>query len=238
MSTTHFGAANAARQKFFKELSLIGTFFVLTVTISNVAYGIFGFKLLPVFKVTFDTFHAWCHFILHIFVFSWLTYFLEWLWYGLIWFCSWFLPIIPWRPRIIIPGLVTDVALVSLALTRVFQSADLIVPRPIRAEGREQDDLRALGRDTEGRGTLLGSGAPVRGAHKRGNLELDRRYSSLSDLSHSWLCEVQHSRKACAHIAGGKCSTVGFHSPDGLHDQCVGGTTFVLPNNDRAEAIF
>jgi len=138
MSTTHFGAANAARQKFFKELSLIGTFFVLTVTISNVAYGIFGFKLLPVFKVTFDAFHAWCHFILHIFVFSWLTYFLEWLWYGLIWFCSWFLPIIPWRPRIIIPGLVTDVALVSLALTRVFQSADLIVPRPIRVEAESK----------------------------------------------------------------------------------------------------
>lgn len=134
----YLATVKAAFTKFSKELTLIGIFFVVLVTISNVAYGIFGFTLLPIFKVSFDAFHAWCHFILHMFVFSWLTYSLEWLWYGLIWLCSWFVPIIPWRPQIIIPGLLTDVALVSLAFTRVFQSADLIVPRPTRAEAERK----------------------------------------------------------------------------------------------------
>jgi hypothetical protein len=41
-------------------------------------------------------------------------------------------PIIPKWPEIIIPSLITDLALVSLAFTRVFQSVDYIIPRAER----------------------------------------------------------------------------------------------------------
>ncbi|CAG0941488.1 hypothetical protein BROC_01471 [Candidatus Brocadiaceae bacterium] len=131
---TYLFTVKAEFKKYAKELSLIGTFFVVVVTISNMVYGIFGFTLLPIFKDSFDAFHAWCHYLLYIFVFSWLTYSLEWLWFALTWLCSLIVPIIPWRPQIFIPGLVSDLALVSLAFTRVFLSADLIVSRSIRAE--------------------------------------------------------------------------------------------------------
>jgi len=124
----------AAFGKYSKELTLIGTFFVVVVTISNITYTIFGFSLLPIFEVTFAAFHDWCHYLLQILVFSWLTFLLEWLWYILVWTISLIFPVIPWHPDIVVPELVTDFALVSLAFTRVFQSADLIVPRAIRAE--------------------------------------------------------------------------------------------------------
>jgi hypothetical protein len=123
---------------FLRELSLIGTFFVLTVTISNLAYRLFGFTLIPVVKVSFEAFHAWCHWILHVLVFSWLTALLGWLWYCVVWLCSWLFPVIPWRLQIRVPSIVSDFALVSLALTRVFQSADLIVPREVRAQAESQ----------------------------------------------------------------------------------------------------
>lgn len=124
--------AKAAGKTYIKELGLIVTFFILVVTFSNVAYQIFGFRLIPIFRTAFDAFHEGCHFVLHILVYSWLTYFLEWAWYGLMWLCSLLTPIVPWRPHIVIPGIVTDIALVSLAFTRVFQSTDLIVPRADR----------------------------------------------------------------------------------------------------------
>lgn len=99
------------------------------VTISNISYRLFEFKLLPVFELTFDAFHDFCHYIMHLFIFSWLTFILESIWFCLTIICSWFLPIIPKWPLIVIPSLITDLALVSLAFTRVFQSVDFIIPR-------------------------------------------------------------------------------------------------------------
>jgi len=126
---------------------------VLWVTIANLAYRLLGFPLLPLFKVTFNAFHAWCHFVLNGLVYSWLTSILGWMWYGSVWLASWVFPLVPWRPRIVVPGWWSDLALVSLALTRVFQSADLIVPRHIRAEaeGQMTDQLWAEIQSVEGR---------------------------------------------------------------------------------------
>ena len=71
-------------------------------------------------------------------MFSWLTYCLEFIWHGLTWIASLVSPIIPNWPNITVPSLLTDIALVSLAFTRVFQSADLIVPRNDREEARSK----------------------------------------------------------------------------------------------------
>lgn len=129
--------ARAAGKRYIKEWSLFVTFFVVVVTFSNVAYKIIGIRLIPIFETAFDAFHDWCHFALHIIVYSWLTFLVEWAWYGLVWLLSLLTPIVPWRPHIVVPGIVTDVALVSLALTRVFQTTDLIVPRSDREAAEE-----------------------------------------------------------------------------------------------------
>lgn len=134
----HLNTAKAAGKTYLKEWGLIVSFFILTVTISNLTLKIFGFRLIPVVKTAFDAFHDFCHLIMRLLVFSWFTYCLESIWYGLTWLCSLLLPIIPWRPYITIPGLVTDIALVSLAFTRVFQTSDLIIPRPVREEAENK----------------------------------------------------------------------------------------------------
>lgn len=119
---------------YLSELSLLFTFFVLVVTISNFTYKVFQFRLIPIVKTALDAFHDWCHLILQTLVFSWVTYFLEWIWYGFTWLCALLLPVIPWRPQITIPGLITDLALVSLAFTRVFQGTDFVIPRSVREQ--------------------------------------------------------------------------------------------------------
>lgn len=138
MSKDYFDTAKAAGQTYFKELSLFFTFFVLVVTISNLTYQIFGFKLIPIVKTAFDAFHDWCQLVLHLLVFSWVTYCLEFIWHGLTWIASLVSSIIPNWPNITVPSLVTDIALISLAFTRVFQSADLIVPRKDREEAESR----------------------------------------------------------------------------------------------------
>ena len=61
---------------YWRDLGFIFSFFLLVVSITNIAYTIFGFKLTEFFAVTFDTFHAFLHFTLNILVFSWLSYLL------------------------------------------------------------------------------------------------------------------------------------------------------------------
>lgn len=131
-------AVKSAISPYLNDINRLFTFFVLVVTISNLTLRIFGFRLIPEVKTAFEAFHEFFHFIMHLFVFSWFTYCLESLWYGLTWICSFLLPIIPWRPHITIPPLVTDIALVSLAFTRVFQTADLVVPREVRANAENR----------------------------------------------------------------------------------------------------
>ena len=130
--TENLKTVKDATKTYFSELGNFLTFFVLVVTISILTHKIFGFRLIPVVKTAFDAFHDFCHFIMSVLVFSWLTYFLKSVWYAITWIISRLFPVIPWWPHIIIPPLVTDIALVSLAFTRVFQTADLIIPRNIR----------------------------------------------------------------------------------------------------------
>jgi len=123
-----------AHGRFSKELGLVGTLFVVTLTLANLVHQLFGIRLLPFFQASFAAFHEWCRIVLHVFVFSWATSLVEWLWYGTTWVVSLLLPIIAWRPHIVIPPIVSDIALVSAAFTRVFGSTDLIVPRRERAD--------------------------------------------------------------------------------------------------------
>ncbi len=186
----------AAYKKFSKELTILGTFFFVVVSISNIAYGFFGFTLIPIVKVNFEAFHAFCQYVLHIFVFSWLTYSLEWLWFALIWLCSQIVPIIPWRIHIIIPGVVKDIALVSLAFTRVFQSADMIVPRPIRAEAENNMTSELWSEIQNVEGSFWG---PVHRFFDRTNA----RIWKMIDLVHHILTyPIRRFPKLCALIRG------------------------------------
>ena len=128
----------SAGKNYAKELEYIGLFFLIIVTLSNIARKCFGFTLIPFFEITFDAFYNFTHYILHLFVFSWLTYFLKSIWYGTTLVFSLFLPIIPNWPKLVIPEVFSDLALVSIVLTRVFQSVDFIIPRKERADAENR----------------------------------------------------------------------------------------------------
>lgn len=137
-----------AGKSYFGEIGNLITFFVLVVTLSNLAHKLFGFRLIPQIKTAFDAFHDFFHFIMSVLVFSWLTSVCEALWYGFTWLLSLLFSVIPSWPHFIIPAIVTDIALVSLAFTRVFQTADLIIPRRVR-ESAEKDMTPALWKEIE-----------------------------------------------------------------------------------------
>ncbi len=127
----------SANKKYNKELGSFGIFFVLSITITNLIHRLFGFTLLPIFQVGFDAMHEFCRFILQTFVFSWVLYILESICYFILKVLSFVCPIIPYWPKFIIPHIIIDFILVSLAITRVFQSADFIIPRNLRQEAEE-----------------------------------------------------------------------------------------------------
>lgn len=133
-----FRAAKAAISPYKDNLDRVFNFFVLTVSISLITHKIFGFRLIPQVKLTFEAFHEFIHDIMHLLVFSWLSYSLESLWYWITLICSIFLPVIPWRPQITIPSVIADIAFVSLAFTRVFRATDLQIPRHLRAIAERQ----------------------------------------------------------------------------------------------------
>lgn len=128
----------ATTKKYTIELSKISFFVFSVATITNWFYRIFHFDLAPIFEYSIGIFHDFFHFILSLFVYSWLTKLIELILYGLLWISSWITPLIPWRIQITIPELYTDFALLSLAITRVFASADLSVPRSKRADAENQ----------------------------------------------------------------------------------------------------
>lgn len=138
MTTADTTEPRASIRKAFdtysKEIALVGTFFVLTLTLANFVHRVFGIALLPFFQATFEAFHKWCHIVLHVLIFSWVTALAEWCWYGITWVGSLLLPIVAWKPNLVIPPLVSDISLVSVAFTRVLSSTDLIVPRDQRRE--------------------------------------------------------------------------------------------------------
>lgn len=150
MPSDSFSTVRGAYKEYIsKDLKIVGVFFMAWVTISYVAHRL-GFKMPGVFETTFDAFHEWAHIVLDVFVFSWVTYCLEWLWYGFTWLCSLVLPVIPWRPQLLVPDAVIDFALVSLVLTRVFGSTDVLVPRAEREQAAHTPELKKQEREIEG----------------------------------------------------------------------------------------
>ena len=125
--------AHIVVRSWWRDLGFIFSFFVVVVSLTNIAYTIFGFRLTEFFAITFDNFHLFLHFVLNVLVFSWLTYLLQWLWFSLTWLGSFILPFVkPWYPQITVPAWISDVMLLSLALHRAYDSAYALVPWEVR----------------------------------------------------------------------------------------------------------
>jgi hypothetical protein len=133
-----FRASYHASKSYSKELTYIVTFFMVVVTVSNFLYGIFHFALVPIFEVSFNSFHTFCQLIVQCLIYSWLIYIISSIFYHTMAIISIVFPIVPWWPKLAVPGWVVDIALLSAAITRVFQATDLIVPRSIRAEAESE----------------------------------------------------------------------------------------------------
>ena len=147
---------HSACSSYTKELTVIGSFFALTVGFSNFAYNILGFSFFPLAEYTFQQFHVFCRILLHILVFSWALPIADWTVYAITAILSVFAPIRPWLPEFQLPSWWGDLALLSLVLNRVFQTTDLIVPRSERAEAElnTTQDMRKGISESEG---LIGS---------------------------------------------------------------------------------
>lgn len=122
-----------AAKRTYGELGVAVTILAVWLAISNLTIRVFKPPLLPFLQATFEIFHQWCRFLLEIFVLSWLLPIAEAVSFSLIWVVCLFLPVRPWWPDITVPAAAIDVALVSIAFTRVFSSVDLIIPRDERA---------------------------------------------------------------------------------------------------------
>ena len=150
---------HTVRQAYYtygKELGIPLTFLIITVSLANLARHFFGIVLLPVFEASFDAFHYWCHLILHLLVFSWVIPMAEWSLYGITWVVSLLLPVVAWKPDIVIPPVVSDISLLSAAFTRVFSSTDLIVPRRKRAAAEKATTPEQLKEIDELEGSFWG----------------------------------------------------------------------------------
>jgi hypothetical protein len=138
LPSTLFRASHRASKSFFKELTFLGTFFAIVVTISNLLYGIFHFPLIPIFEISFNAFPAFCQLLVEYLIYSWLIYIISWAFYCTLMVISIFLPVVAFWPQIVVPGWIVDAALLSAAITRVFQATDLVVPRSARAAAENE----------------------------------------------------------------------------------------------------
>lgn len=133
-----FHTAQRAQKAFARDLALAGAFFVLTISLISLAKTLFGYQFIHIFDISFASFHAFFHLILHVLVFSWLIFLMKLAFYSLLKVASLFADIKPFWPHIVFPVWISDFAFVSLALTRVFQTTDLVVPRAERAKAESQ----------------------------------------------------------------------------------------------------
>ncbi|MGF2411078.1 MAG: hypothetical protein ACQUYJ_02060 [Ferruginibacter sp.] len=127
-----FKSTKEVRRKYSNELSKLAAFFLAFMSFVLLIKRFFDIKLLPVVALSLEAFHQFCHAILHFFVFSWVIAAVKIIVYALLWLLSHFTSVLPHWPHISICLLYTDLALVSLALTRIFRSADIVVPRSER----------------------------------------------------------------------------------------------------------
>ena len=132
---------------------------------------------------------------------------------GLFWTCSLFVFVVPWRPHIVIPGLVTDIALLSLAFTRVLQSADLIVGRSTRAAAERSMTPEMWDEIQKTEGPFWG---PIHRFIERvntRNLEIDRGESNTLSPIHSIFLSANFSCGPYSLLLPGVfCSGVSFVS--------------------------
>lgn len=125
------------KKSFGNDIALLVSFSVLVLSFINLANSIRGFPLISPFDETLQSLHKFCHQLLDTLVFSWLTHFLR----LIIWVLTLTFPVLiivipPWE-NIVIPSIYADISLLSIALTRVFYLADIIVPREKRTEAEK-----------------------------------------------------------------------------------------------------
>ncbi|WP_299533572.1 hypothetical protein [Ulvibacterium sp.] len=119
-------------KEYLVQLTILGSFLGLCLTISNISINLFEPPLLPFYAKSFEAFHSFCRIILEKIVFSWAVPLLESIIYAISWLGSLVLPIEPIWPKIKVAGLYVDFALISVALTKAFSSVDLLIPHPKR----------------------------------------------------------------------------------------------------------
>lgn len=126
-----FAARQTLKETFSRLGLLVGIFFV-TVTLLNWVHALLGIRLIPVFEKTVSGFRSFIHYTLDLLFFQWITLAIDWLIYFATLLLSKLFQISPYLPDFQIPGWFMDLAIISIALLRVFESAYLVVPRSDR----------------------------------------------------------------------------------------------------------
>jgi hypothetical protein len=124
--------------RYWQHLTVVFFVFVAAVNITDFVYREFGLRLSEFFVSKLDVFHAFLHWLLSILVFSWLKYLLGLLWYSCTWIASLLFSVMPWFPDIFFPGWVSNLMLISLVVSRLFDSAYQYVPRELRRKAEEE----------------------------------------------------------------------------------------------------
>lgn len=120
-----------------RDLQVITVTFFVALTLSNVLHEAFGFTLVELFDSALNTFHNFCRALLDWTVFFWARPLVELIIHVPIYLANIVLGASFEYPRIRIAPWYIDLSMLSLALTRVFDGADLVVPRNERAKAEE-----------------------------------------------------------------------------------------------------
>lgn len=110
------------------------SFILLTITISNFLLKYLSTNDTTVIKIVFNEIQFYIHSISYLLLYSWSTFIYSKLFYFVTVLLSLFLPITPKTPHIIIPIFVTNILVLSIIITRIFQNTDYLIPREERAK--------------------------------------------------------------------------------------------------------
>ena len=126
---------DTARKEFgswFGLLTLVSYFLMTALSILYAIYVLFEPPLLPIFNTSLIAFRAAWHFALDVFVFSWLRPLLASIWYLLLWIVALVFPVTPIWCEISIPQWYKDLLLLSIALPKIFERTEEVLPFSVR----------------------------------------------------------------------------------------------------------
>ncbi|WP_149275823.1 hypothetical protein [Pareuzebyella sediminis] len=142
---------------YSNDLKKFVTWSFVIWTFTNFIEQKFNFYIVPPIEYTLLIFRDFAHRFLDFFVFSWLNLLMAYIAYGFTTMCSWVFPIYPVLPKVVIPDILKDLAIVSIALTRIFNSADEEVTKEQRIEGEKRTTQAQKSNIFKVEGWLFGS---------------------------------------------------------------------------------